>query len=121
MNGLLYQTLLLTPYAAGGYFGQYKIMHKSPKITETLAYGYSFKSTQQELSNEYQYDRVQMFFKNLNVLVVWMKLASALEALKQAIGLWILPPPSPSPPSRMLTATLSLGNTSEWHEMERLG
>ena len=28
------------------------------KNTETLANGYSYESTQQELSNEYQYDRV---------------------------------------------------------------
>ena len=27
-------------------------------ITETLAYGYSSENTQQELSNEYQHDRV---------------------------------------------------------------
>ena len=31
---------------------------KTWKITETLAYGYSYESTQQELSNEYQHDRV---------------------------------------------------------------
>ena len=29
---------------------------KSRKMTETLAYGYSFESTRQELSNEYQHD-----------------------------------------------------------------
>ena len=28
------------------------------KMTETLAYGYSSESTQQELSNEYKHDRV---------------------------------------------------------------
>ena len=28
------------------------------KITENLANGYSFKSTQWELSNEYQHDKV---------------------------------------------------------------
>ena len=33
-------------------------------MTETLAHGYSFESTQQELSNEYQHDRVSMVFKN---------------------------------------------------------
>ena len=33
-------------------FGQYKIMQKGWKMTETLAYWYSFESTQQELSNE---------------------------------------------------------------------
>ena len=31
---------------------------KTKKITETLANGYSFESTQRELSNEYQHDRV---------------------------------------------------------------
>ena len=34
-------------------------------MTETLANGYSFENTQQELSNEYQHDRVSMVFKNL--------------------------------------------------------
>ena len=33
-------------------------------MTETLAHGYSSKSTQRELSNEYQNDRVQMLYKN---------------------------------------------------------
>ena len=31
-------------------------------MTETLANGYSFESTQQEFSNEYQHDRVSMVF-----------------------------------------------------------
>ena len=35
-------------------------------MTETLAYGYSSKSTQRELSNEYQLERVRMIFKNLS-------------------------------------------------------
>ena len=33
-------------------------------------------------SNEYQHDRVQIVFKNLWVLVISMKVASALEGLK---------------------------------------
>ena len=40
-------------------------MQKTLKITETLANGYSSESTQQELSNEYQNNRVLMVFKNL--------------------------------------------------------
>ena len=51
------------------------------KTTETLAHGFSYESTQQELSNEYQHDRVWMVFKNLCVLVLWTKVASALEGL----------------------------------------
>ena len=46
---------MLSPYAAGG---QYKMMHKTWKMTETLANGYSYESTRQELSNEYQQCRV---------------------------------------------------------------
>ena len=48
----------VSPYVAGGYFGQYKMMQKSWKMTETLANGYSSEITQQDLSNEYQHDRV---------------------------------------------------------------
>ena len=48
----------LSHYAAIGYFGQYKIMHKIWKMTETLAHGYLSETTQWELSNEYQHDRV---------------------------------------------------------------
>ena len=33
-------------------------MQRTWKITETLARGYSFESTQQELSTEYQHNRV---------------------------------------------------------------
>ena len=52
------------------------------KIIETLASGYSSESSQRELSNEYQYDRVKMGFKNVCVLVLWTKVASALEGLR---------------------------------------
>ena len=50
-------------------------------MTETLANGYSSESTQRELSDEYQHDRVVMIFKNLCILVLWTKVASALEGL----------------------------------------
>ena len=44
----------INPYAAGGYFGQYKMMQKKTcKIIETWASGYSSESTQWKLSNEY--------------------------------------------------------------------
>ena len=50
-------------------------------MTETMANGYSFESTERELSNEYQHDRVSMVFKRICVLVLWTKVASALEGL----------------------------------------
>ena len=50
-------------------------------MTETLAHGYSSESTQRELSIEYQHDRIYMIFKNLCVLVLWTKVASALGGL----------------------------------------
>ena len=50
-------------------------------MTETLAHGYSSDSTQRELCNEYQHDRFFMVFKNLSVLVLWMKVALASEGL----------------------------------------
>ena len=50
-------------------------------MTETLAHGYSPESTQPELSNEYQHDSTKMIFKNLCYLVLWMKVATALEGL----------------------------------------
>ena len=61
-------------------------MSFNPSAAETLAYGYSSESTQCELSNEYQHDRVQRFFKNLCVLVLWMTVASALERLRKNDG-----------------------------------
>ena len=42
----------------GEYFGQYKMKQKSWKMTEILAHGYSSESTQWELSNEYQHNRL---------------------------------------------------------------
>ena len=57
-------------------------MLKTWKRTETLAYWYSSESTQRELCNEYQYDRVLLVcYQNLCVLVLWTKVASALEGL----------------------------------------
>ena len=54
---------------------------KAEKKTETLEHGYSSERSQQELSNEYQHDRVKMFFKNLCIRVLWMKVALALKGL----------------------------------------
>ena len=44
-------------------------------------------STQQELSNEYQHDRVWMIFINLCLLVHWSKEAAASEGLSIIKGL----------------------------------
>ena len=50
-------------------------------MTESLANGYSCESSQRELSNEYQHDWVLMVFGDFCVLVLWTKVASALEGL----------------------------------------
>ena len=46
-----------------------------------MANGYSFESTQRELFNEYQHDRIWMVFENVCVRVLWKKVASALRGL----------------------------------------
>ena len=51
-------------------------------MIETLAHWYSSESAKLALSNEYQYDRVRMVFKNCCVLVLRMKVALALKGLK---------------------------------------
>ena len=51
-------------------------------MTETLAHGDSSESTLQELSNEYHHDRVYMFFKDLCIHLLWIKVALALQGLK---------------------------------------
>ena len=38
-------------------------------------------SSQRELSNEYQHDRIQMVIKNLCILVLWAKVALVLDGL----------------------------------------
>ena len=48
-------------------------------MTETLAHGYSSASTQRELSNEYQHDRVLDGSQKLLRSVLWTRVASALE------------------------------------------
>ena len=63
------------------------MMQKPRKIIETTANGYSSESTQRGLSNEYQHDRVSMFFKRFCVLVLWAKVALVLEGLK-AVALY---------------------------------
>ena len=68
--------------AAGDQFCHYDVMQKILKMTKTLAHGYSFESTQWELSNEYQYDRVKMLFNRLCVLVLWTKVPSTMEGLR---------------------------------------
>ena len=68
----------LTPMLLMANFANTIWCKKNYKMTKTLANGYSSESTQRELSNEYQHDRV---VKNLCILVLWMKVASALEGL----------------------------------------
>ena len=58
-----------------------KYCDKSWKMTETLAHGYSSKSTQQKLSNEYQHDKVLKTFKMFCLFVPLMKVASASKGL----------------------------------------
>ena len=63
---------------------------KAEKLQKNLAcriVGFSYESTQWELSNEYQHDRVKMVFKNLCVLVLWTKVALALEGLIYRLSL----------------------------------
>ena len=50
-------------------------------MTKIMAYGYSHESTQRELSNEYQDDRVKMDLRNICIMVLWTKVAPALEGL----------------------------------------
>ena len=57
-------------------------MQNTWKMTETLTHWYSSESTQRELSNEYLWDRDYMVLKNICVLVLWTKVASTLEGLK---------------------------------------
>ena len=57
-------------------------------MIESMANGYSSESTQRELSNEYPHDRVWMVIKNLCMLVLWTKVASALEGLKAPLSNW---------------------------------
>ena len=52
-------------------------------MAETLALGYTYESTQRELSNEYHHGRVWMVFKNLSILVIWTKVNSVLKGLRQ--------------------------------------
>ena len=68
-------------YAADGYLGHTLIMQKSWKMIENLANRYSSVSTQKELFNEYQHDRVSVVFKIFCVCLLWTKVASALEGL----------------------------------------
>ena len=56
-------------------------MQKTLKMTETLALGYSYESTQRELSNEYQHDRVMMIFITFFLFVHLTKVTPASEGL----------------------------------------
>ena len=58
-----------------------KLCEKSRKMTETLANWYSSDRAQQELSNEYQQDRVWMDLKHLSDFISCVKIAAALKGL----------------------------------------
>ena len=51
-------------------------------MTKTLVNGYSSKSTQWELSNEYQLDRSKMVIIIVPFFVHWTKVTPAAEGLK---------------------------------------
>ena len=69
---------------------KYKMMQKKLKMVETQAYGYSSESTQLELSNGYQHDRVSMVFRNLCVHVLCTNVVSVLEGLMpEGHMLWV--------------------------------
>ena len=50
-------------------------------MTKILAYGYLSESAQQELSNEYQHERVLDVFQISFLIVLWAKVGSAFEGL----------------------------------------
>ena len=82
MNGLIsHAPLFLTLMLLMANLANTDVCKKKLKMTETLANGYSFESTQRGLFNEYQHDQVSMVFKDVCVLVLWTKLAPALEGL----------------------------------------
>ena len=85
-------------------------------MIETLAYGYSYESTQQDLSNEYHHGRVKIVFKNIFVLVLLTKVASALKGLK--LLLYVFPPCMtpcfPNSPMSMLHHGLCLTAAKGW-------
>ena len=62
-------------------FANTKLCKNPEKPLKPLANGYSSESAQQELSNEYQHDRVLMVLKNLCIFVLWAKVTTALEGL----------------------------------------
>ena len=54
---------------------------KKKEMTETLANGYSYESTQQELSSEYPHDLVRMISITFCIVVNWTKITSVSEGL----------------------------------------
>ena len=50
-----------------------------------MAHRYLSESTQLELSNEYQHDKVKVVFRDLCVILLWMKVTLALKGLKHGL------------------------------------
>ena len=66
LGHLLINSYLLVAILSWPIQNNVKILKRN---TETLAHGHQSESTQRELSNKYQHDRVKMVFKNLCILV----------------------------------------------------
>ena len=62
------------------------MMQKKLKMFETLSHGYSSQSTQRELINECQHDRVKKVFKNVCILVIWTLECEDLDESSLSIG-----------------------------------
>ena len=80
------QTLTLTLVVAN--LVNTKCRKKTWKVIETLANGFSSESTQRELFNEYQHDRVLTFIKNRCIPVLFTKVDFALEVLLAWFLMW---------------------------------
>ena len=76
-----YLSLILTLMLLTAKLAWTKLCKNPEKPLKPLANGYSSESAQQELSNEYQHDRILMVLKNLCIFVLWAKVATALEGL----------------------------------------
>ena len=75
-------SLLTLMYAADGFFGQYQMTLKSWNIIDKpRKWVFIWENWQRMLSNEYQQDQIKVIFKNLCILVLRTKVASALERL----------------------------------------
>ena len=78
----IFSISVIKPYAAVGYFGQYKMMQKHENDWNPGTLVLIWETSARAIQRIPTWQGLEGFSKNLSILVLWTKVALALEGLR---------------------------------------